>query len=106
MKYAIIKTGGKQYKIKVGDTLKVEKLSAEPNSEIEFKEVLLVFDDAAKEIKIGTPYIENAFVKARVMEQGRGKKITVVKYKPKIRYKKVYGARQPYTKIEILKINE
>lgn len=107
MTYAIIKTGGKQYKVKVGDIIKVEKIQANENQEIIFDDVLLIFDEkngAVKDIKIGKPFVKDAKIKAKVLEQGRDKKITVIKYKPKIRYKKKYGHRQPYTKIEILEI--
>ena len=101
MQYAIIKTGGKQYKVKLGDVLKIEKIEVNKGAETEIKDVLMVFDEETKEVKIGTPIIKKAKIKAIVLDQGRDKKITVVKYKPKIRYKKKYGHRQPYTKIEI-----
>ncbi|MFH1712871.1 MAG: 50S ribosomal protein L21 [Candidatus Jacksonbacteria bacterium] len=107
MQYAIIKTGGKQYKVKVGDIIKIEKITANEKEEISFDDVLLMFDEEngeVKEIKIGKPVIKDAKVKAKVIEQGRDKKITVIKYKPKIRYKRKYGHRQPYTKVEILEI--
>jgi len=105
MTYAIIKTGGKQYKVKLGDVLKIEKIEANKGAQIEIKDVLMVFDEETKEVKIGTPIIKGAKIKAIVLEQGRDKKITVIKYKPKIRYKKKYGHRQPYTKIEITGIS-
>jgi large subunit ribosomal protein L21 len=105
MQYAIIKTGGKQYKVKVGDTLKIEKIEANEGAEIEIKDVLMIFDDDGKNVKMGYPIIKKAKIKAVVLEQGRDKKITVIKYKPKIRYKKKYGHRQPYTKIEIKEIS-
>lgn len=107
MQYAIIKTGGKQYKVKVGDIIKIEKITANEKQEIIFDDVLLIFDEEngeVKDFKIGKPKIESAQVKAKVVEQGRDKKVTVIKYKPKIRYKKKYGHRQPYTKIEITDI--
>ncbi|MEK9166010.1 MAG: 50S ribosomal protein L21 [Patescibacteria group bacterium] len=107
MQYAIIKTGGKQYKVKAGDIIKIEKIETNENQEIVFDDVLLVFDEEGQEVKhfaIGKPVVKNAKVKAKVIEQGRDKKITVIKYKPKVRYKKKYGHRQPYTKVEILEI--
>ena len=104
MTYAIIKTGGKQYIVKKGDTLNIEKLLANANEEIELNEVLLSFDTETKQVAIGNPTVLNAKVKAMVVEQGRAKKVTVVKYKPKIRYKKKYGHRQPYTKVKIMEI--
>ena len=107
MKYAIIKTGGKQYKVKVGDKIKIEKIEANEDQTIELQEVLLIFDEDKGEIndlKIGQPAVSKALVKVKVIEQGRAKKVDVIKYKPKIRYKKKYGHRQPYTKIEVLEI--
>jgi|TARA_B100001971_G_C17976441_1_gene425063 large subunit ribosomal protein L21 len=112
---AVIKTGGKQYKVKEGDTLKVEKLDVEKpakgwsasgrdNSIIDFNEVLLVSDKFADDVKIGTPHLEGAKVTAKVLDQGRAKKIDVIKYKRKIRYRKKYGHRQPYTEVKIEKI--
>ncbi|MFH1226005.1 MAG: 50S ribosomal protein L21, partial [bacterium] len=97
---AIIKTGGKQYKVKEGDILKVEKLNPPAGGSGEartvvFEDVLLLADD--KEVKIGTPKVEGAQVKAEVVSEGKGKKIRVVKYKAKVRYHKVYGHRQPFT---------
>ena len=105
MKYAIVQIGGKQYKIKTGDQLKVEKIerSGIAQDTIEFKDVLLVFNEDGKEVKIGRPTLE-AKVLAKIIEEGRSKKVTVLKYKPKIRYRKKYGHRQPYTKIEIVDI--
>jgi len=104
MTYAIIKTGGKQYKIKKGDILKIEKIEANEGSKIDFKEILMIFDQTGKTLKIGTPFVKGAKVSAKVLEQGKGKKITVVKYKPKIRYKRKYGHRQAFTKVEIIEV--
>ncbi|MDD4897601.1 MAG: 50S ribosomal protein L21 [Candidatus Paceibacterota bacterium] len=100
---AIIKTGGKQYKISPGEKIKVEKLEIEEGKEVVFNEVLLIEDK--EEVKIGTPFIEKATVTGKVLSQGKGKKIIVFKYKPKTRYKKKTGHRQMFTEVEILKIN-
>jgi large subunit ribosomal protein L21 len=101
MKLAIIKTGGKQYKVSENDKLKVEKLNAQEGQSIEFDQVLLVADGA--KVDIGTPTL-NIKVAAKVLKQDKAKKIRVVKYKPKVRYHKVYGHRQPFTEVEIEKI--
>lgn len=99
--YAIIQTGGKQYKVEAGDELLVEKLDAEVNAEVEF-DVLLVADDAG--VKIGTPILDGVKAKAKVVEHGKGKKVIVFKYKPKKNIRTKRGHRQPYTKVEILSI--
>ena len=99
--YAIIRTGGKQYKVEAGDELLVEKLDAEVNAEVEF-DVLLVADDAG--VKIGTPVLDGVKAKAKVVEHGKGKKVIVFKYKPKKNIRTKRGHRQPYTKVEILSI--
>jgi len=99
---AVIKTGGKQYIIKPGDRLKVEKIEGEVGDMVEIKEVLLVKTD--KEIKIGTPLVENAKVKAFIVEQGKAPKVIVFKKKPKKGYKRKKGHRQLYTTIEIREI--
>ena len=99
--YAIIQTGGKQYKVEAGDEILVEKLDAEVNAEVEF-DVLLVADDAG--VKIGTPVLDGVKAKAKVVEHGKGKKVLVFKYKPKKNIRTKRGHRQPYTKVEILSI--
>ena len=99
--YAIIQTGGKQYKVEAGDEILVEKLDAEVNAEVEF-DVLLVTDDAG--VKIGTPVLDGVKAKAKVVEHGKGKKVIVFKYKPKKNIRTKRGHRQPYTKVEIGKI--
>ena len=99
--YALIQTGGKQYKVEAGDELLVEKLDAEVNAEVEF-DVLLVADDAG--VKIGTPVLDGVKAKAKVVEHGKGKKVIVFKYKPKKNIRTKRGHRQPYTKVEILSI--
>ena len=101
MKLAVIKTGGKQYLVKEGDKLKISKLSAKEGDEIIFDEVLLVSD---KETEIGAPLIEGAKVSAKVLKQGRGKKIIVFHYHSKTRYRKKAGHRQHFTEIEIKNI--
>ncbi len=103
---AVIKTGGKQYKVKEGDTIKVEKLEAEAGSTFTFDNVLLVADSNTGEATVGTPLVSGATVSAKVSSQGRAKKVTVVKYKPKTRYKKVIGHRQPFTEVTIEKISK
>ena len=100
--YAIIRTGGKQYNVSVGDEVLVEKLNAEVGEEVSF-EVLMLADDSG--IKIGTPVVEGVSAKAEVVEHGKGKKVIVFKYKPKKNYRKKQGHRQPYTKVEITAIN-
>ncbi|RCW49712.1 MULTISPECIES: 50S ribosomal protein L21 [unclassified Halanaerobium] len=97
--YAIIKTGGKQYRVKEDQIIKVEKLPVEEGEIVEFDKVLAFSDDDG--FKAGTPFVDGASVKAKVIEQGKNKKIVVFKYKPKIRYRKKTGHRQPYTKVLI-----
>ena len=101
MTFAVIKTGGKQYKVAEGDMLKVEKLNHD-GGEIEFKEVLLVVNG---EIKVGKPNVAGAKVTAKIIEDGKGKKKMVFRYKSKTRYRKKKGHRQPYTQVQILKIS-
>lgn len=100
--YAIIKTGGKQYKVAEGETVQVEKLDAEIGAEVVFDEVLTVVSDA--DVKIGKPVVEGAKVTAKVVEQGKAEKIFVFKYKAKSNYRKRQGHRQPFTAVEITKI--
>lgn len=98
---AVIATGGKQYLVKPGMTLKVEKLAGEAGGEIVFDKVLLLADEAGGEVKLGAPYLSGVSVVATVEEQGRNKKIRVVKYKRKVRYKRVHGHRQAFTKVKV-----
>ncbi len=100
--YAIIKTGGKQYKVSEGDILAVEKLDKEAGDSVTFDEVLAVGGD---ELKIGNPTVEGASVTASVMKNGRAKKVTVYKYKPKTGYHKKNGHRQSFTQIRSDKLN-
>lgn len=99
--YAIIATGGKQYKVSEGDVIKVEKLDAEPGATVTFDQVVAVSD---KELKVAGD-VANANVTVTVMEQGRGKKVIVYKYKRKTGYHKKNGHRQAYTQVKIEKIN-
>jgi large subunit ribosomal protein L21 len=99
---AVIVTGGKQYTVAEGDILFIEKLNAEENAVVKFEEVLAVLD--GENSKIGAPVVEGAAVEAKVVKNGKGKKIHVLKYKAKKGEKKKIGHRQPYTKVEITKI--
>ncbi|MFH1610457.1 MAG: 50S ribosomal protein L21 [Patescibacteria group bacterium] len=104
-KLAAIKTGGKQYIVKTGDELKIEKLSQKQGDKLIFDKILMVSDEKGAGLKVGTPYVEGAKVEAEVLEQGKSKKITAAKYKNKTRYHKVYGHRQSFTKVKIKKIS-
>ena len=99
---AIIVTGGKQYTVAEGDILFVEKLGVEAEEVIKFDQVLAVLD--GENTKFGTPVVEGAAVEAKVIKNGKGKKIHILKYKAKKNEKKKIGHRQPYTKVEITKI--
>lgn len=100
--YAIIATGGKQYRVQEGDVLFVEKLAADADSQVEFTDVLAVSKDG--KLTVGSPLVEGAKVTASVVKHGKAKKIIVFKYKRKKDYRKKQGHRQPYTKIKIEKI--
>ena len=100
--YAIIETGGKQYKVSEGDVLRVEKLESAEGEAIGFDRVLTVVKNG--EVVIGRPLVAGAKVTAQVVEHGKGKKIRVFKYKAKSNYRKRQGHRQPFTKIRIEKI--
>ena len=102
MSFAVIKTGGKQYKVQEGDTLSVEKLDHKDNKVI-FDEVLLWSGD--KDLKVGKPLVSGAKVEAKVLEDGKGDKKMVFRYKAKTRRRKKKGHRQPYTKVQITKIS-
>jgi large subunit ribosomal protein L21 len=99
---AVIVTGGKQYTVAEGDVLYIEKLNAEADTTVKFEQVLAVLD--GENTKIGTPAVAGAVVEAKVVKNGKGKKIVIFKYKPKKGEKKKMGHRQPYTKVEITKI--
>lgn len=96
---AVIKTGGKQYLVKPGDKIKVEKLDKKEGEQIAFSDVLLLEKD--EKIKIGAPIISGAKVEAKILKHGKGDKIIVFKYKAKKRYSRKIGHRQPFTEIEI-----
>lgn len=99
---AIIVTGGKQYNVSEGDTLFIEKLEVEAGEAVTFDQVLAIVD--GENTKFGAPVVEGAKVEAKVVKNGKGKKIRVFKYKAKKGYHKRQGHRQPYTKVEIGKI--
>ena len=99
--YAIIATGGKQYRVSEGDVLFIEKIDAEVDSTVSF-DVLLVENEG--DVKVGTPVVEGVKAEGKVVAQGRGEKIIVFKYKAKKNYRRKQGHRQPYTKVEITKI--
>jgi large subunit ribosomal protein L21 len=100
--FAVIETGGKQYKVALGDKIKVEKLEAEADSIITFKEVLLSVDGS--KATIGAPYVDGPGVEAKVLRQARDRKKTVFRYHSKVRYRKMKGHRQHFTELEITKI--
>ena len=100
--YAIIATGGKQYKVSEGDIITIEKLGVEAGEKVTFDQVLAVSNEG---LKIGNPTVENATVEASVVKNGRGKKVIVYKYKRKTGYHKKNGHRQQYTAVKIEKIN-
>jgi len=99
---AVIQTGGKQYIVTPGDKIKIEKIDKKEGNEISFPEVLLL--EKGKKFEIGTPLIKGAKVYGKIIRQGKGKKVIVFKYKPKTRYKIKKGHRQPFTEVEITKI--
>ena len=99
--YAIIATGGKQYRVSEGDVIYIEKIDAQVDSTVSF-DVLLVGNDG--DVKIGTPVVEGVKVEGKVVGKIRGEKIVVYKYKSKKNYRRKQGHRQPYTKVEITKI--
>ena len=100
--YAIIATGGKQYKVSEGDIITIEKLGIEAGEKVTFDQVLAVSGD---DLKIGNPTVDGATVNATVVKEGRGKKVIVYKYKRKTGYHKKNGHRQSYTQVKIEKIN-
>lgn len=100
--YAIIETGGKQFKVSEGDKIVVEKLPGDAGSEVKISTVLAFFDD--KKHKIGSPYIKGAVVKAEVLDSGKGKKVIIHKQRPRKVYRKTNGHRQPYTTLKVKEI--
>jgi large subunit ribosomal protein L21 len=101
--YAIIKTGGKQYRVSEGDVISVEKLNVASGEKIVFDQVLIVENDG--ELQIGAPVVSGAAVEGTVVQQGKEKKVVVFKYKPKKDYRKKQGHRQPFTRVKIEKIS-
>lgn len=99
---AIIETGGKQYLVSPGEKIEIEKIEGKEGENVVFSKVLLVAKD--KEVKIGTPFVEGAKVIGKILEQKKGKKIIVLKYKKKRRYRVKRGHRQLLTKVEIIEI--
>ena len=97
--FAVIKTGGKQYVVRPGQKLKVEKLNIPEGSDVTFEEVLLRADDT--NVEVGQPFVKDAKVKAKVTQQGRAKKVIVFRYHSKTRYRKKKGHRQPFSEVEI-----
>ncbi len=100
---AVIKTGGKQYLIKAGDILKVEKLTGGVGTQASFDALLVAAEDGS-EVKVGMPTVPGSLVTAEIIEHGKGKKVSVVKYKRKVRYRRNVGHRQHFTKIKITDI--
>ncbi len=100
--YAVIATGGKQYRVTEGDTLKVEKIAGEEGSEIELDQVLMVAD--GDKIQVGTPVLDKGAVTARIKSHGRGKKVEIIKFRRRKHHRKQMGHRQDYTEIEVTKI--
>lgn len=101
--YAIIETGGKQYKVQEGDVVFVEKLAADEGSAVTFDKVLAVSKEGA--VDFGSPLVSGVSVSGKILSHGKDKKVIIFKYKPKKGYRKKQGHRQPYTKVQIEKIN-
>ncbi len=101
--FAVIATGGKQYLVKEGEELKIEKIEGEKGDAVSFDKVLLIAEEDGSKVEVGTPDL-SAKVQAQILEHSRADKISVVKYKAKIRYRKRVGHRQAYTKVKITKI--
>lgn len=99
---AIIQTGGKQYMVSKGDKIQIEKKAGEKDAKLTFDKVLATFDGA--KYQLGKPYLEGASVEAKILKQGRAKKIVVLKYKAKSKYRRTQGHRQSYTEVEITKV--
>ena len=99
--YAILETGGKQYRVEQGDVIYVEKLNAQADEEVTFDKIVAVSN---RTLKLGKPYVKDAFVKGTVLKNGKGKKINIFTYKPKKSSSRKMGHRQPYTKVTIEKI--
>lgn len=102
MKIAVIKTGGKQYKVSQGQNIKIEKIDGQAGASLKFPTLMVAEEE---KVQFGQPVL-GELVEGKILEQGRGKKIQVIKFKNKIRYKRNVGHRQPFTKVEIVKIGE
>lgn len=102
--FAVIETGGKQYLVKSGEAIKIEKLPTDVGGTITFDKVLLMADDDGLNVEIGKPYLAGVAITGEVTEQGRSKKILVVKYKRKVRYTRTRGHRQHFTKVTLAKV--
>ena len=100
--YAVIKTGGKQYKVYEGETLRIEKLEVEPGKKVTFNEVLMIAD--GENVQVGSPILDQASVEAKVISQGKGKKVNILKFKRRKHSMKQQGHRQLFTEIKIGKI--
>ena len=100
--YAVIKTGGKQYRVSEGERLKIEKLELEPGKKVTFNEVLMIAD--GENVQVGSPLVEKASVEAKVISQGKGKKVNILKFKRRKQSMKKQGHRQLFTEIQIGKI--
>lgn len=101
--YAVIKTGGKQYRVSEGDKLRVETLAAEPGSDVNLAEVLAVGN--GESVTIGTPLVANASVTAKILQHGRAKKVRIIKFKRRKHYRRQMGHRQNFTEVQITGIN-
>lgn len=104
MKYAILESGGKQYRVSEGEAIEVDRLPLEVGESVEWQDVLLLVDDS--NILIGQPYVKGVTIKGKVVEQFKARKVVVFKYKPKIRYRRTQGHRQRYTRVMIDKISQ
>ena len=99
--YAVIATGGKQYLVKTGDVLKIEKLPVDEGSKVVFDKVLLTAKEDGTDVKVGMPYLDGVTVEATLEKQGKERTLRVEKFKRKVRYHKVHGQRQRYTEVKI-----
>lgn len=98
---AVIQSGGKQYLVKAGDVIRVEKLDVEAGSQVVFDQVLLTADDNGENVQIGSPFLSGVSIKATAEAHGRHPKVRVVKYKRKVRYKRTIGHKQAFTKVKV-----
>lgn len=103
--FAVIQTGGKQYLVAEGKKYRFEKLPGNPGDAVAFDRVLLAFEGAGENVRVGTPTITDARVVGKILQQGRAEKITVIKYKAKVRYRRKLGHRQHFTEVEIASVS-